>query len=199
MLSRCFALCLLPLFACELVALEPGDELDHQPTAGVFGPKSEQTIKQCVARIELPAGLEAQGGTRENSVKWLECWRQESGGQCFGRCLLCTFGEGCSLNDTFLTQISSACSEQPDSLSKIMCSGREVKRHLPTAYVCRDHAACHIKVLARLGITARLGAGFLADADGDGNNDGHAWVEIPNGATTIIADAYNDIYYTVRR
>jgi len=126
----------------------------------------------------------------------MECYRTEAGGQCFGRCLACAFGE-CALNDTFLNDAAAKCLQEPTDLGKIICSGREIKRRLPGAYVCRHHAACHIKVLAMMRMQGRYGAGFLDD--GAGGQEGHAWMEVQFGGRLLIADAYNDIYYTVPR
>ena len=142
-----------------------------------------------------PAGCQQLDGTRILQVRWMENFRHGT----VSNPWVNAPGTFNQLTDAQEDQIVNACKDKPTVIEKVICAGHLVDVALDGTddkngtSVCRHHMAGLRAVLIKLG----LGESATGSVT-------HAWNEIEidtNGDgvtdTILIADSYNDIYYTV--
>lgn len=109
-----------------------------------------------------------------------------------GPILKCKLIDICPLDDSVLSDIAQQSTQNSDSVARqVEAAGRAIRNNIlalddASCYVCRHHADCLNRTLAKMGTPGATVRGTID----------HVWNEFTAGdGNTGVADSYNGIYY----
>lgn len=143
--------------------------------------------------VALPEGCTLLEGTEEEDALWLEKYRQNPLGGFHDT--FCKTIAQCPMNEALQLATEKRCQKIAEPIERIRCIGSSVKAAMAReGYVCRHHAECMKNIMERLKLRHRFRTGYA------GKNVSfvkvHDWIEVEMGDQIIIADGFNNIYYT---